>query len=156
MPARATHVSGSKKRLSRHSPCAALGSADDWLHAPPFPNDAAYAGSIQGYRETILAGYRKTAADQGVTAGFGTWFKTHEAFLNEHGGVDAAGGAVSTMLGLLEGDVAMIADMGALNRWPGRSGVPQHDYFALGEKSCAEMNAPGRLPVRLRELFAGS
>ena len=60
------------------------------------------------------------------------------------------------MLGLLEGDAALIADMGALNRWPGRSGVPVHDYLNLWEKSCAEVNAPGRLPSRLRGLLLGS
>jgi hypothetical protein len=127
--------------------------ADDWERAPPFPNDAAYAGSIRAYRETILASYRTAARDQDVTAGFGTWFKTHERFL--HGGLDAARGAVSTILDLLQSDAAMIADMGALNRWPGRSGVPLHDYLYLWEKSCAELNAPGRLPVRLRNLLDG-
>ncbi|MGD0533135.1 MAG: hypothetical protein ABSA62_12945 [Methyloceanibacter sp.] len=130
--------------------------ADDWAHAPPFPNDAAYGASIRSYRETILAGYRTAARDQGVPSGFGAWFKMHEAFLKEHGGVDAVSGAVSTMLGLLEGGTAMIADMGALNRWPGRSGVPLPDYFDLWEKSCAELHAPGLLPVRLRELLAGT
>ncbi len=128
--------------------------ADDWGHAPPFPNDAAYARSIRDYRETILAGYRTAARDQDITAGFSTWFKTHEAFLHEHGGLDAARGAVSTMLDLLRSDAAMIADMGALNRWPGRSGVPLHDYLNLWEKSCLELHAPGRLPVRLRDLLA--
>jgi len=129
--------------------------ADDWVRTPPFPNDAAYAGSVRTYRESILAGYRTAARDQGVAAGFGAWFKTHEAFLNEHGGLDAARGAVSTMLGLLEDHAAITADLGALNRWPGRSGVPLHDYLNLWEKSCAELNAPGRLPVRVRELLAG-
>jgi hypothetical protein len=130
--------------------------ADDWMHAPPFPNDAAYAGSIRTYRETLLAGYRTAARDQGVAAGFGAWFKTHESFLAEHGGLDAARGAVTTMLGLLEDPAAAAADLGALNRWPGRSAVPLHDYLDLWEKSCAELNTPGWLPVRLRELVAGS
>jgi hypothetical protein len=156
MPRPVIPVSGSRKRWSKAFSLRGLGLlADDWVHAPPFPNDAAYAGSIRSYRETIVAGYRTAAQDQGVAAGFGAWFKTHKAFLDEHGGVDAAHGAVSTMLGLLEGDAAMIADMGVLNRWPGRSGVPLHDYLALWERSCVELNAPGRLPGRLRELFAG-
>jgi hypothetical protein len=125
--------------------------ADGWAHAPPFRNDAAYAGPIRDYRETILAKYRTAARDQDVGAGLSSWFKTHEASL--HGGLDAAHGAVSTMLDLLQSDAAMIADMGALNRWPGRSGVPLRDYLDLWEKSCAELNAPGRLPVRLRDLL---
>ena len=130
--------------------------ADDWRRAPPFPNDGAYAASVRGYRETIVAGYRASAPDQGNPSGFGTWFKINKAFLKEHGGLDAATGAVSTMLGLLEGDTAIIADMGALNRWSGRSGVPLPDYFDLWEKSCAELHAPGRLPVRLRKLINGA
>ena len=59
------------------------------------------------------------------------------------------------MLDLLENDPASIADIGALNRWPERSGVPLHDYLDLWEQSCVALNAPGRLPVRLRELLAG-
>jgi hypothetical protein len=129
--------------------------ADDWMNAAPFPNDAAYANSIRSYRETILAGYRKAADEQGIAAGFGAWFKRQKPFLDEHGGLDAAVGAVATMLSLLESDKAMVADMGALNRWPERSGVPWHDYLDLWQKSCVELNAPGRLPARLMELFVG-
>ncbi len=129
--------------------------ADRWAHAPPFPDDAAYASSIRNYRETILSDYKTAAQEQGVATGFGSWFKTHKAFFDEHGGLHDAGGSVSTMLGLLEGDAAMIADMGALNRWLGRSGIPVHDYLDLWEKSCAELHAPGRLPRRLRELITG-
>jgi hypothetical protein len=130
--------------------------ADDWMRAPPFPNDAAYAGSVRTYRETLLASHRTTAQDQGAAAGFGAWFKKHETFLAEHGGLEAARGAVTTMLGLIEDHAAVTADLGALNRWPGRSGIPLHDYLDLWEKSCAELNAPGRLPTQLRELLAGS
>lgn len=129
--------------------------AEDWSLAPPFPHDSAYASSIRSYREGILVGYQTAARDQGVEAGFGNWFKTREAFLDAQGGLDDARGAVSTMLGLLENDPVAIADMGALNRWPGRSGVPLHDYFDFWEESCAALNAPGRLPVRLRALLAG-
>jgi hypothetical protein len=130
--------------------------ADNWAQAPPFPNNAAYSGSIRRYRDTILTGYRTIAHDQGAAAGFCAWFKAHETFLAEHGGVDAARGAVPTMLDMLEGDPAMLADIGALNRWPGRSGVPQHEYLNLWGQSCAALNAPGRMPVRLSALLAGS
>ncbi len=129
--------------------------ADDWAHAPPFPNDAAYAGYIRSYRETILGGYRAIARKQKVAADFSGWFQRHQTIVEGQGGLDAARGAVSTMLDLLEGDKAMVADMGALNRWPGRSGVRLHDYLDLWAKSCAELNAPGRLPRRIGELLAG-
>lgn len=128
--------------------------ADDWMRAPPFPNDAKYANSIRKYREALVTGYRKTAQEQRVPAGFSAWFKSQKPFLDEHGGLDSARGAVLTMLDLLEGDPAMVADLGALNRWPERSGVPLHDYLNFWEKSCTDLNAPGLLPARLGELFA--
>jgi hypothetical protein len=128
--------------------------ADDWANAPPFPNDNGYASAIRDYGKTILARYEADARNQGIEAGFGNWFKAHEAYLGKHGGVDAARGAVSTMWGLLTGDSTMIEDMGALNRWPGRTGVPLQDYLDLWEKSCAELGASGQLPLRIRKLLA--
>ena len=40
--------------------------ANEWARAPPFPNDAAYAGAIRIYRETILSSYRTTAHEEGL------------------------------------------------------------------------------------------
>ena len=80
---------------------------------PPFPNDGAYKASIRNYRETILVRYQAIGADQGSPADLRVWFESHEAFLMDHGGLDAATGAVPTMLGLLEGDASMIADLGS-------------------------------------------
>jgi hypothetical protein len=129
--------------------------ASEWARAPPFPNDSAYAAAIRIYRETILSSYRTSAHEEGASASFRAWFKTHEAFLSAHGGISAARGAVSTMLDLLENDPAAIADIGALNHWPERSGVPLRNYLDFWVQSCVALNAPGRLPVRLRELLAG-
>ena len=129
--------------------------AENWEHAPPFPNDAAYAASIRSYRKTILARYRKIAKAKGAAAEFSTWFRTHEAFLSAHGGLNAARAAVPALLDMLEGDPALIADIGALNRWPGRSGVPLHDYLDLWRQSCAALHAPGGLPVQLCKRLAG-
>lgn len=128
--------------------------ADNWARTPPFPNDAAYAGSIRSYRETLLAGYRATAQAQGMAAGFGSWFADHKVFFDEHGGLDDAKGAVSTMLDLLEDDAEAVADLGALNRWPGRSGIPLPDYLDRWEESCAQLGAPNRLPGRIQDLLA--
>jgi len=128
--------------------------ADDWAHTPPFRNDSPYAASIRDYRENMVVAYRAAFKEQNATGSLRNWFERHEASLHVDGGVKAAAGAVSAMLDLLQSDTTMIADMGALNRWPGRSGVPLHDYLNLWEKSCAELKAPGRLPVRLRNLLA--
>ncbi len=128
--------------------------ADEWERAPPFPGDSGYAVSIRAYRESIVAGYRMAAQDQGIAVGLGAWFKTHEAFLARDGGIDAAKGAVFPMLDLLESDADAIADLGALNRWPERSGVPLPHYLNRWQSSCAELGAPSRLPMRVRNLLA--
>lgn len=125
--------------------------ADAWESAPPFPDDAAYARDIRIYRQTILTKDLKIAQRQRVSAGFKAWFERRRAVLEGPGGLDVALGAVPTMLEILESDTAMVTDMGALNRWPQRSGLALHDYLDCWEKSCAALNAPGRLPRRLRE-----
>ena len=43
--------------------------------------------------------------------------------------------------------------LGALNRGPGRSGVPIEEYLRQREASCAELQASSVLPGRLRELL---
>ena len=51
----------------------------------------------------------------------------------------------------LEADVACVEDLGALNRWPERTGLPIADYFAKWQASCARCGAAGQLPIeRLR------
>jgi hypothetical protein len=51
------------------------------------------------------------------------------------------------ILAELDGDKAWVEDMGALNRWPRRTGVPVAKYISLWQQSCAELGAGGRLPV---------
>ena len=43
--------------------------------------------------------------------------------------------------------------LGALNRWPDRSGVPIEDYLRQWEASCAELQASPLLPTRLRKML---
>jgi hypothetical protein len=63
------------------------------------------------------------------------------------------GSAVLGILTLLENDLACVDDLGAVNRWPARTGIPIEDYLTRWETSCAEIDASGRLPARLRNLF---
>jgi hypothetical protein len=60
---------------------------------------------------------------------------------------------VALILAELEKDNSCVEDMGALNRWPERSGVPIAEYLQRWQESCKEINAPGLLPTRLRALF---
>ena len=124
-----------------------------WEQAPPFPDNAAYAASIRSYRETILTRYQALAQQEGRANGFAAWFKAHAQFFTEHGDLTAARAAVPTMLSLLESDPKTLADLGALNRWPGRSGIPLPDYLAHWSASCAELGTPGTLPARINELL---
>ena len=124
-----------------------------WEHTPPFPNDQLYAASIRAYRETMLTRDISLAQQEGRAGGFAAWFKRHEAAFREKGDVTAAFGAVPTMLGLLESAPTTLADMGALNRWPGRSGLPLPDYLARWQASCAELGTSGTLPARIAELL---
>ena len=59
-----------------------------------------------------------------------------------------------TVLTEMEADQGCVEDLGALNRWPERSGVPLEDYLRLWRASCAQIEAPGKLPARLQDIFA--
>ncbi len=126
--------------------------AERWSDAPPFPGDHGYARSIWSYGESIRRDYRAKASDQGMETGFAAWFEERKSLFEREGGIDVAAGAVTTMLDLMEAEPAICADIGALNRWPGRTGVPLADYLDYWQASCAELDAPGRLPLRIRQL----
>ena len=53
----------------------------------------------------------------------------------------------------LEANDDFVADLGALNRWPERSGVPIEGYLGLWKASCAEIRTPGFLPKKLEWLL---
>jgi hypothetical protein len=124
-----------------------------WETNPPAPGDNAYGHSIRTYRETIVNADQQTAAQQGMAQGFGTWFRTQQAGFQQHGSLTESRGAVPTMLTLLESNPAAAADLGALNRWPGRSSLPLADYLARWAASCAELGTTGILPAHIGELL---
>ena len=59
------------------------------------------------------------------------------------------------MVAELEADAAAVDGLGAMNRWSGRTGVAMEEYVRLWKKSCAEVGASQRLPIRLRKLLFG-
>ena len=82
------------------------------------------------------------------------WFcRNRRALEHDQSTREAEGPAVLGILAELEGDTACVEDLGAVNRWPARSGVPLEEYLALWQASCAELGASGHLPVRLRSLL---
>ena len=64
-----------------------------------------------------------------------------------------AGPAILTIGDAMENDKGCVEDLGAVNRWPERSGVALEHYLELWRQSCAQLAAPGRLPKRLQDAF---
>jgi len=128
--------------------------AGSWEQHPPFRNDAPFANAIRQYRRSAIERYEKVAADRMPASGVDAWFRQNRSALESDGVISGpAQAAVPTMLHELESDVRSIEDMGALNRWIGRSAVPIEQYLRLWERSCDEIGATGRLPRRLVDLL---
>ena len=122
--------------------------ADSWEQNPPFSGDAGYAKAIRDYRSGLVEKYKK-ASWQASSNDFAAWFSSNRAAVERTKG-DAA---VISLLTEEEADTACIEDLGAVNRWPGRSAVPLEKYLSLWQQSCAEIGASGHLPQRLRRLL---
>ena len=124
--------------------------AASWERDPPFDGDAGFAKSIRRYRNNLIKRYKGQSPNKTCA----TWFRTARASLDLRGGEsDAEGPATLGILADLEKSNACVEDLGAINRWPLRSGVPIEDYLTLWETSCSEIGAPGQLPKRLRRLL---
>jgi hypothetical protein len=125
--------------------------ATSWQRNPPFAGDAGFAIQLRKYRGDLIETCAKpTKLAPG--ADIESWFRAYRSAL-ELGKSEVKGPAVLGILTLLESDVGCVEDLGAMNRWPARTGVPIEDYLALWQKSCAEIGAPGLLPRRLRNLL---
>jgi hypothetical protein len=128
--------------------------ADGWEHDPPFAGDAGYGHALRNYRRDLIEKYQKAGGPEPV-GDFATWFRSNRALLDRATGVGVSEGpAIVTVLTELEADNGCVEDLGALNRWPERSGVPLEDYLRLWRASCAQIDAPGKLPARLQDIFA--
>jgi hypothetical protein len=128
--------------------------ADSWEQRPVFANDAAFADAIRQYQRAAIERYETIASNQIRASRFDVWFRQNRSALENAGGLaGAAEAAVAMMLHELEGDIRRIEDLGALNRWHGRSAVPIERYMRLWETSCADIGAEGGLPKRLSNLL---
>ncbi len=127
--------------------------AESWKRNPPFANDNNFGDAISQYRENIILAYGKLAAEQQSTENFAAWFTNHRGEIEAQALGPFAQAACLTILAEYERAPDCIEALGALNRWPGRSGVPITDYLRLWEASCAELQASPLLPVRLRQLL---
>jgi len=125
--------------------------ADDWELHPPFPHDAAFGAAIRKYRQDLIERYRKPAGGP-PAIDMCAWLRRNRDSLDHTGGVGLIEGPeILQILAEYEGDRTCVEDLGAVNRWPARSGVPLEEYLTLWRASCAEIKAGGKLPMRLHD-----
>ena len=125
--------------------------AESWKQNPPFTGDNEFGNAIADYRQNTIRRYSALAAEQGITRDPAAWFKNHRSEIEMAGLNPFAQAASLTVLAEYERAPSCIEALGALNRWPRRSGVPIEDYFRQWEASCTELEASTLLPNHLRE-----
>jgi hypothetical protein len=121
--------------------------AESWERDPPFADDSAFSGAIRKYLANLLTGYRKAAK-----VDLADWLGAGQP-MPEHSAVAPKGPAVVPILAKLKRDKRCVEDMGALNRWPERTGLPIAEYLQYWQKSSREIDAPGLLPKRVGALL---
>jgi hypothetical protein len=125
--------------------------AESWKQTPPFAGDNAYGNAIADYRQNIVRRYSALADEQGLTRNPAAWFADHRSEIEVPGLNPFAQAACPTILAEYERAPSCVEALGALNRWPGRTGIPIEEYFRQWEASCAELQASPQLPTSLRE-----
>jgi hypothetical protein len=127
--------------------------AKGWKQNPPFAGDNEYGDRIAEYRENIIQHYTKLAAEQGLTHDSAAWFADHRSEIELPGLNPFAKAASLSVLAEYERAPVCVEALGALNRWPGRTGVSIEDYLRQWAASCAELQASPVLPARIREML---
>jgi hypothetical protein len=127
--------------------------AESWKRDPPFPGDNAFENSIANYRADIVKRYTALADEQGLSRDSGRWFANQRSDIEKEALGDHATAASVRILVEYERVPACVEALGALNRWPGRTGVPIPEFLRQWEASCAELDASPLLPQRLRKML---
>jgi hypothetical protein len=128
--------------------------AESWKKDPPFPDNNSFGDAIGGYRQDIIRRYSALADQQGFSRDGAKWFTEHRSEIETPGLNLFAQAAVPTALGEYERTPTCVEALGALNRWPGRTGVPIEEYFREWQVSCAELGASPILPNALRQMLS--
>ena len=126
--------------------------AASWQSNPPFAGDAAFGAAVREYRGNVIKNYRGTGG-QMSDAEMASWFRASRSALEGSALSGIEGPFIVRVVSEFESDNACVEDLGALNRWPSRSGVPLENYLTLWNRSCAEVHARGQLPAKLRSLL---
>jgi hypothetical protein len=127
--------------------------AESWKQNPPFAGDNAFGDAIANYRNDIIKRYSTLAEEQGITRDSAAWFTNHRREIEIPGLNPFAQAASLTVLAEYEREPSCVEAVGALNRWPGRTGVPIEDYFRQWQASCTELQASSLLPARLQAVL---
>jgi len=127
--------------------------AESWRRDPPFAGDNAFGDTIADYRRNMIQQYSALADKQGLTHDPVMWFADHRSEIEVPGLNPFAQAACLTILGEYEQVPSSIEALGALNRWPGRTGVAIEEYFHQWQASCAELHASPALPTRLQQIL---
>jgi hypothetical protein len=98
-------------------------------------------------------GSRAPLSSTTISSAMPSWFAGHRGEIKAQPLGPQARAASLTILAEYEHVPGCIEGLGALNRWPGRSGIPLTDYLQHWEVNCTEQDASTHLPVRLRELL---
>jgi hypothetical protein len=128
--------------------------ADAREQDPPFNGDAEYGRSLRKYHRHLIEKYQNAAGSEPIQD-IAAWLRANRALLDDTSGLAVyAGPAILTVLKEMEADNGCVEDLGAVNRWPARTSVSLEDYLRQWQLSCAQIEAPGRLPAQLRDIFA--
>ena len=128
--------------------------AESWARHPPFNADEDYSLALMRYKTNLVVQYSKPSIVQPFTS-VGEWFGSNRQALEHLSGLnDRLGPVILAVLDEYEQNSDMLADIGALNRWPERSAVPLELYLEKWHNSCRELGAPGLLPLRLGQILS--
>lgn len=127
--------------------------AAGWKENPPFAGDNAFGDAIAKYRQDILRYYAGLAESQGLNRDPAAWFSNHRSAIEIPGLNPFAQAMCLTILAEYDQIPNCDEALGALNRWPGRSGIPIGDYLRRWKESCIELQASVHLPLRVGELL---
>jgi hypothetical protein len=127
--------------------------AASWKTSPPFAGDHAFGDAIERYRAEVIRSYRALSDDQGLSRDAASWFAKHRSEI-EIAGLNPYGQAMASLL-LTQYEEAphCMEALGALNRWPERSGIEIAAYLQAWEASCDDLGASPHLPTYLRGLL---
>jgi len=80
----------------------------------------------------VIENYEKIASTQMGDSGVAAWFRKYRSTLENQIGFPGPGSAaIPSVLHELEANPSSIEDIGAMNRWPEKTGVPIEQYMRL-------------------------